>query len=91
MGRTKIPQSCITILRLLENIGPQTHKDIVAGTGLAPRTVRYALKRLKENDLVIWKFNFRDARQVIYHPKLVVTANQALAQSILERGSKICN
>jgi DNA-binding MarR family transcriptional regulator len=79
MKRTKMPQSCITILRLLENIGPQTHKDIVTDTGLAPRTVRYALKRLKENDLVIGKFNFRDARQVIYQLKFVVTASQALA------------
>ncbi|MCZ9312575.1 MAG: winged helix-turn-helix domain-containing protein [Methanocorpusculum sp.] len=79
MQRTEMPQSCITILRLLESTGSQTHKDIVAGTGLAPRTVRYALKRLKENGLVIEKFNFRDARQVIYQPKLAVPSNQASA------------
>jgi DNA-binding transcriptional ArsR family regulator len=48
-----------------------THKDIVAGTGLAPRTVRYALKRLKEQGLILEKFNFRDARQVNYEPKSV--------------------
>lgn len=79
MQRTEMPQSCITILHLLESTGSQTHKDIVAGTGLAPRTVRYALKRLKENGLVIEKFNFRDARQVIYQPKLLGVTSQASA------------
>jgi hypothetical protein len=28
--------------------------------------VRYALKKLKERHLIIEKFNFRDARQIIY-------------------------
>ncbi|HJK00928.1 MAG TPA: winged helix-turn-helix domain-containing protein [Methanocorpusculum sp.] len=79
MNRTEMPQSCIRILHLLEQTGSQTHKDIVAGTGLAPRTVRYALKRLKENGLVIEKFNFRDARQAIYQPKLSISTNQASA------------
>lgn len=79
MQRTEMPQSCITILHLLESTGSQTHKDIVAGTGLAPRTVRYALKRLKESGLVIEKFNFRDARQAIYQPKLIAPTNQASA------------
>ncbi|MDR3101903.1 MAG: winged helix-turn-helix domain-containing protein [Methanocalculaceae archaeon] len=77
MQRTDMPQSCITILRLLESTGSQTHKDIIAGTGLAPRTVRYALKRLKENGFVVKKFNFHDARQTIYQPILAVTTNHA--------------
>ncbi|MDO5844234.1 MAG: winged helix-turn-helix domain-containing protein [Methanocorpusculum sp.] len=72
-----MPQSCITILQLLERTGSQTHKDIVLGTGLAPRTVRYALRRLKENGLIIEKFNFRDARQAIYQPKMSAVAQRA--------------
>ncbi|OPZ43967.1 MAG: hypothetical protein BWY93_00852 [Euryarchaeota archaeon ADurb.BinA087] len=43
-----------------------TYKEIVRKSKLAPRTVRYALKKLKENQLIIEKFNFRDARQIIY-------------------------
>lgn len=43
-----------------------THKDLVKKSQLAPRTVRYALKKLKEHHLIIEKFNFRDARQIIY-------------------------
>ena len=46
-----------------------THKDIVQKSRLAPRTVRYALKKLKELELIIEKFNFRDARQIIYKNK----------------------
>jgi len=38
---------------------------------LAPRTVRYALKKLKERHLIIEKFNFRDARQIIYQNRAV--------------------
>ncbi|MDV0444245.1 winged helix-turn-helix domain-containing protein [Methanorbis rubei] len=79
MQRTNLPQSCITIYHLLERTGSQTHKDIVAGTGLAPRTVRYALKRLKEQGLIIEKFNFRDARQAIYQPKLTTGTTPASA------------
>jgi DNA-binding MarR family transcriptional regulator len=77
MKRTEMPQSCITVLHLLENTGPQTHKDIVASARLAPRTVRYALKRLKEKGFVIEKFNFRDARRAIYQLKLTTPINQA--------------
>lgn len=46
-----------------------THKDLVKKSSLAPRTVRYALKKLKERQLIIEKFNFRDARQIIYQNK----------------------
>jgi len=47
-----------------------THKQIVCSSKLAPRTVRYALKKLKENQLIIEKFNFRDARQIIYQRRV---------------------
>ncbi len=46
-----------------------THKELVSRTNLAPRTVRYALKKLKENHLIIEKFNFKDARQIIYQSR----------------------
>lgn len=79
MQRTNMPKSCLTIFQLLERTGSQTHKDIVLSTGLAPRTVRYALRRLKENGLIIEKFNFRDARQAIYMPKITPAPVQASA------------
>lgn len=63
MQRTMLPNSCVSILQLLEGTASLTHKDIVDKTGLAPRTVRYALRRLKEAGLIVEKFNFHDARQ----------------------------
>jgi predicted transcriptional regulator len=54
------------VLEILDSGGAMTHKDLVQKTSLAPRTVRYALKKLKEHQLIIEKFNFRDARQIIY-------------------------
>ena len=74
-----MPKSCLTIFQLLERTGSQTHKDIVLSTGLTPRTVRYALRRLKENGMIIEKFNFRDARQAIYMPKMTAAATHASA------------
>ncbi len=51
-----------------------THKELVSRSNLAPRTVRYALKKLKENHLIIEKFNFKDARQIIYLPRPAAVA-----------------
>ncbi|HJJ48001.1 MAG TPA: winged helix-turn-helix domain-containing protein [Methanocorpusculum sp.] len=69
MQRTILPNSCINILQLLEGAHSLTHKDIVEKSGLAPRTVRYALRRLKEAGLIIEKFNFHDARQSYFQLK----------------------
>jgi DNA-binding MarR family transcriptional regulator len=66
MYPTTLPPSSKTVLEILGTGGAMTHKDIVQKSHLAPRTVRYALKKLKERELIIEKFNFRDARQIIY-------------------------
>jgi predicted transcriptional regulator len=66
MYDVSLPPSSKTVLQLLDEAGAMTHKEIVRKSNLAPRTVRYALKKLKDNHLIIEKFNFRDARQIIY-------------------------
>ncbi len=66
MQTVTLPPSSKTVLQILDAGGSMTHNDIVEKTRLAPRTVRYALKKLKERGLIIEKFNFRDARQIIY-------------------------
>lgn len=66
MQPATLPPSSKTVLEILDTGGAMTHKDLVSRTNLAPRTVRYALKKLKERHLIIEKFNFRDARQIIY-------------------------
>lgn len=69
MDDINLPPSSQKILNLLENGGALTHKELVHLSSLAPRTVRYALKRLKDNDMIVEKFNFRDARQILYEYK----------------------
>ncbi len=61
-----LPPSSKRVLKILESGEAMTHKDLVQKTRLAPRTVRYALRKLKEQKLIIELFNFRDARQIIY-------------------------
>ena len=56
MYTTTLPPSSKTVLEILSNGGAMTHKDLVQKTNLAPRTVRYALKKLKEKQLIIEKF-----------------------------------
>ena len=69
MTGTGLPPSSRTVLHLLDNSGAMTHKELVQRSNLAPRTVRYALKKLKEQHLILEKFNFKDARQIIYLPR----------------------
>jgi predicted transcriptional regulator len=69
MQEIHLPPSSQTVLSLLETGNPMTHKDLVKMTNISPRTVRYAIRKLKEAHLIIEKFNFRDARQTIYQRK----------------------
>ena len=71
MYPTTLPPSSQKVLKILDAGGAMTHKDLVIKSHLAPRTVRYALKKLKERELIIEKFNFRDARQIIYQNRSV--------------------
>jgi len=73
MYQQTLPPSSRTVLEILDIGGAMTHKDLVTKSHLAPRTVRYALKKLKERHLIIEKFNFRDARQIIYQNRPVTT------------------
>ncbi|MFA6362903.1 MarR family transcriptional regulator [Methanoregula sp.] len=63
---TPLPPSSKTVLKILHKGGAMTHKDIVEKAHCSPRTVRYALRKLKENQLIIEKMNIQDMRQIIY-------------------------
>ncbi len=58
------------VLEVLGTEGAMTHKDIVRKTQCSPRTIRYALKKLKEKKLLIEKMNMQDMRQIIYQYRL---------------------
>jgi len=58
-----------------------THKDIVKKTHCSPRTVRYALRKLKEQKMLIEKMNIRDMRQIIYQYRAIPVQENEMAQS----------
>lgn len=61
-----LPPSSKIVLEILGTEGAMTHKDIVRKSHCSPRTIRYALKKLKEKKLLIEKMNMQDMRQIIY-------------------------
>jgi len=75
VNKIKLPPSAKVVLTVLEDGKPKTFKDMTDEVGIAPRTIRYALKRLKESGLIIEKFNFRDARQVLYQKNAVIKSD----------------
>ncbi|MEI7433189.1 MAG: helix-turn-helix domain-containing protein [Methanomicrobiales archaeon] len=62
----KLPPSSWIVLSLLSAGKAFTNKEIISLTGLSPRTVRYAIQKLRENRLIAEEWNFEDARQVRY-------------------------
>lgn len=57
---------------MLESGSLMTQKEIIDRTFLPPRTVRYALSRLKKENLLQQRFYFQDARQSLYGLKAPV-------------------
>jgi DNA-binding MarR family transcriptional regulator len=51
---------------VLESGGQLTQKDLIRETSLPSRTVRYALNRLKEEQFLVERYCFIDARQSLY-------------------------
>jgi hypothetical protein len=78
-----LPPSSKTVLRILGTEGALTHKDIVKKSHCSPRTVRFALRRLKENELIIEKANIRDMRQIIYQNRTAQPQETGMAESVL--------
>ncbi len=61
-----LPPSAKQVFNVLASDGPLTQKDLISRTDLPPRTVRYALDKLKGEDMLEERFCFRDARQILY-------------------------
>ncbi|ACS90463.1 MULTISPECIES: winged helix-turn-helix domain-containing protein [Thermococcus] len=63
-----MPRSALQVFRALDD-RPISSKELARKTSLSERTVRYALKILKENELVEEIFFLRDARKRGYRRK----------------------
>ncbi|QVV90661.1 ArsR family transcriptional regulator [Methanospirillum sp. J.3.6.1-F.2.7.3] len=62
----RLPPSAKLVYKVLETGEPLTQKAIIEKTRLPPRTVRYAIQRLKTNAMLKERLSFMDARQSIY-------------------------
>jgi len=62
----RLPPSAKLVYKVLETGEPLTQKAIIEMTRLPPRTVRYAIRRLKMNAMLKERLSFMDARQSIY-------------------------
>lgn len=61
-----LPPSAERVLEILGTSGPLTHKELIAAARIPPRTVRFALARLRTSGRVEWRWSLRDARQRVY-------------------------
>ncbi|PSQ02248.1 ArsR family transcriptional regulator [Halobacteriales archaeon QS_4_69_31] len=61
-----LPPSAKLVAKTLEYNDALTQSELAEETLLPPRTVRYALNRLEDVDVVDSRFSFADARKRIY-------------------------
>ncbi len=76
VNKVRLPPSSQQVLILLKDGQQRTFKQVTQEIEISPRTIRYAIKKLKESGLIIEKFNFRDARQVLYQIKDALTSEE---------------
>ena len=76
VNNIRLPPSSRRVLLLLDDGKARTFKEVTEEVDIAPRTIRYAIKRLKESGLIIEKFNFKDARQVLYQTKKAIQSEE---------------
>jgi predicted transcriptional regulator len=81
MNAAKLPRSSKKVMKILHSGCAMTQKDLVKKTSLHPRTVRYALKKLKEQELLIEKLKVNDLRQIIYQIRLNGVQSIGLAKT----------
>lgn len=64
----EVPASARLVYLVLEHEGPMTQGEIADASLLPPRTVRYALARLREVNAVTGEIFLPDARRTRYTP-----------------------
>ena len=62
----ELPPSAKLVAKALEYNDQLTQSQLAEETLLPGRTVRYALNRLEESDIVGSRYSFKDARKQVY-------------------------
>lgn len=63
----ELPPSAKLIAKVLETDAPLSQGQLAEESLLPDRTVRYALNRLEEIEIVGSRYSFRDARKQVYY------------------------
>jgi DNA-binding MarR family transcriptional regulator len=63
----ELPPSAKLVAKVLETDAPLSQGQLAEESLLPDRTVRYALNRLEESDLVSSRYSFKDARKQVYY------------------------
>jgi DNA-binding MarR family transcriptional regulator len=63
---SELPPSAKLVAKVLEIDSPLSQGELAEESLLPDRTVRYALNRLGEEDLVESRYSFEDARKQVY-------------------------
>lgn len=58
----RLPESAQRVFGAVRDDGPLTHAGLRERTGLPPRTIRFAVKRLREEGLVDARSSLKDCR-----------------------------
>lgn len=62
----ELPPSAKLVAKVLETDAPLSQGQLAEESLLPDRTVRYALNRLEESDIVDSRYSFKDARKQVY-------------------------
>jgi DNA-binding MarR family transcriptional regulator len=62
-----LPPSAKLVAKVLEIESPLSQGQVAEESLLPDRTVRYALNRLEDEDLVNSRYSFQDARKQVYY------------------------
>jgi DNA-binding GntR family transcriptional regulator len=63
----ELPPSAKLVAKVLETDQPLSQGQLADESLLPDRTVRYALNRLEESELVGSRYSFKDARKQVYY------------------------
>lgn len=63
----ELPPSARTVYDTLQRTGPITHKGLLQEMEMPGRTIRYAIKRLKEVGIIGERCNLMDCRQCFFY------------------------
>ncbi len=58
----KLPESARRVFSEVRQCGPLTHSDLRRRTGMPARTIRFAVKRLKDENFIDARSSLRDCR-----------------------------